>query len=134
MKRRMRTVVSSLFYSVLVVIVPSPACWHSWAPRWSSARRGVPSPTSYPAGRCPRHDPLFGSEELRGERRHSTSAALSGSPRFVPAAAPSAPPDQFRPAVLARSVYPCSPVLRRPVSLLVPRHRDFDGLLVEAST
>src|SRR3954466_13268386 len=31
----------------------------------------VPSPTSYPAGRCPRHDPLFGSEELRGERRHS---------------------------------------------------------------
>src|SRR5215211_7313961 len=41
----------------------------------------VPSPTSYPAGRCPRHDPLFGSEELRGERRHSTSAALSGSPR-----------------------------------------------------
>src|ERR671912_586690 len=46
----------------------------------------VPSPTSYPAGRCP---------------RHSTSAALSGSPRFAPAAAPSAPPDQFRPAVLA---------------------------------
>ena len=46
----------------------------------------VPSPTSYPAGRCPRHDPIFGSEELRGERRHSTSAALSGSPRFVPAA------------------------------------------------
>src|SRR5215217_7832245 len=32
----------------------------------------VPSPTSYPAGQCPRHDPLFGSEELRGERRHST--------------------------------------------------------------
>jgi hypothetical protein len=83
----------------------------------------VPSPTSYPAGRCPRHDPLFGSEELRGERRHSTSAALSGSPRFVPAAAPSAPPDQFRPAVLARSVYPCSPVLRRPVSLLPCRSR-----------
>ena len=22
----------------------------------------VPSPTSYPAGRCPRHDPIFGSE------------------------------------------------------------------------
>src|SRR3982751_3835560 len=83
----------------------------------------VPSPTSYPAGRCPRHDPLFGSEELRGERRHSTSAALSGRPRFVPAAAPSAPPDQFRPAVLARSVYPCSPVLRRPVSLLPCRSR-----------
>src|SRR3954463_15421923 len=41
-KPRMRTVVSSLFYSVLVVIVPSPACWHSWAPRWSSARRGCP--------------------------------------------------------------------------------------------
>src|SRR3954471_7239026 len=77
----------------------------------------VPSPTSYPAGRCPRHDPLFGSEELRGERRHSTSSALSDSPRFVPAAAPSAPPDQFRPAVLARSVDPHSPVLRRPVSL-----------------
>ena len=83
----------------------------------------VPSPTSYPAGRCPRHDPFFGSEELRGERRHSSSAALSGSPRFVPAAAPSAPPDQFRPAVLARSVYPCSPVPRRPVSLLPCRSR-----------
>ena len=83
----------------------------------------VPSPTSYPAGQRPRHDPIFGSEELRGERRHSTSAALSGSPRFVPAAAPSAPPDQFRPAVLARSVYPCSPVLRRPVSLLPCRSR-----------
>ena len=77
----------------------------------------VPSPTSYPAGRCPRHDPIFGSEELRGERRHSTSAALSGSPRFVPAAAPSAPPGQFRPAVLARSVDPRSPVLRRPIYL-----------------
>ena len=78
---------------------------------------GVPSPTSYPAGQRPRHDPLFGSEELRGERRHSTSAALSGSPRFVPAAAPSAPPGQSRPAVLARSVYLRSPVLRRPVPL-----------------
>ena len=77
----------------------------------------VPSPTSYPAGRCPRHDPIFGSEELRGERRHSTSAALSGSPRFVPAAAPSAPPGQFRPAGLARSVDPRSPVLRRPIYL-----------------
>jgi hypothetical protein len=77
----------------------------------------VPSPTSYPAGRCPRHDPIFGSEELRGERRHSTSAALSGSPRFVPAAAPSAPPGQFRPAVLARSVDPRSPVFRRLVSI-----------------
>src|SRR3954454_7561737 len=77
----------------------------------------VPSPTSYPAGQRPRHDPLFGSEELRGERRHSTSAALSGSPRFVPAAAPSAPPDQLRLAGLARSVYPHSPVLRRPVPL-----------------
>src|SRR4051794_41600649 len=42
---------------------------------------GVPSPTSYPAGQRPRHDPMFGSEELRGERRHSTSAALSDSPR-----------------------------------------------------
>src|SRR3954453_17180955 len=83
----------------------------------------VPSPTSYPAGRCPRHDPLFGSEELRGTRGHSTSAALSGSPRFRPPAPPSAPPDQFRPAVLARSVYPCSPVLRRPVSLLPCRSR-----------
>src|SRR5215213_8141117 len=83
----------------------------------------VPSPTSYPAGRCPRHDPLFGSEELRGERRHSTSAALSSSPRLVTAAAPSAPPGQSRPAVLARSVYPCSPVLRRPVSLLPCRSR-----------
>src|SRR4051794_7456658 len=75
----------------------------------------VPSPTSYPAGQRPRHDPLFGSEELRGERRHSTSAALSGSPRLVTAAAPSAPPGQSRPAVLARSVYLRSPVLRRPV-------------------
>src|SRR3954453_18770329 len=44
----------------------------------------VPSPTSYPAGRCPRHDPIFGSEELRGERRHSTSAALSGGPESRP--------------------------------------------------
>src|SRR5215213_3859663 len=77
----------------------------------------VPSPTSYPAGRCPRHDPLFGSEELRGERRHSTSAALSSSPRLVTAAAPSAPPGQSRPAVLVRSVYLRSPVLRRPVPL-----------------
>src|SRR5215207_8533969 len=65
----------------------------------------VPSPTSYPAGRRPRYDPLFGSEELRGERRHSPSAALSGSPRLVPAAAPSAPPGQLRLAGLARSVY-----------------------------
>ena len=78
---------------------------------------GVPSPTSYPAGQRPRHDPMFGSEELRGERRHSTSAALSGSPRLVSAAAPSAPPGQSRPAVLARSVYLRSPVLRRPVPL-----------------
>jgi len=83
----------------------------------------VPSPTSYPAGRCPRHDPIFGSEELRGERRHSTSAALSGSPRFVPAAAPSAPPGQFRPAGLARSVDPRSPVLRRPIYLPACRCR-----------
>src|SRR3954464_11372662 len=37
---------------------------------------GVPSPTSYPAGQRPRHDPMFGSEELRGERRHSTSAGV----------------------------------------------------------
>src|SRR4051812_2731088 len=81
---------------------------------------GGPSPTSYPAGQRPRHDPLFGSEELRGERRHSTSAALSGSPRLVTAAAPSAPPGQSRPAVLARSVYLRSPVLRRPVS--IPRY------------
>src|SRR5690242_1855092 len=78
---------------------------------------GVPSPTSYPAGQRPCHDPMFGSEELRGERRHSTSAALSGSPRLVSAAAPSAPPGQSRPAVLARSVYLRSPVLRRPVPL-----------------
>src|SRR5215212_9379957 len=48
-----------------------PRC-RGGAPR----REGVPSPTSYPAGRRPRHDPVFGSEELRGERRHSTSAAL----------------------------------------------------------
>src|SRR5438045_2994187 len=107
---RMRTVVSSLFYEVLVVIVLSSACWHPWVPRWSSALQGVPSPTSYPAGRGPRHDPLFGSEELRGERRHSSSAALSGSPRLITATAPSAPPDQSRPAVLARSVDPHSPV------------------------
>src|SRR5215218_1385967 len=73
----------------------------------------VPSPTSYPAGRHPRHDPLFGSEELRGERRHSTLSALLGSPRLITATAPSAPPDQFRPAVLARSVDPHAPVLRR---------------------
>src|SRR3954454_14994380 len=78
---------------------------------------GGPSPTSYPAGQRPRHDPMFGSEELRGERRHSTSAALSGSPRLVTAAAPSAPPGQSRPAVLARSVYLRSPVLRRPIYL-----------------
>src|SRR3954454_3144080 len=77
----------------------------------------VPSPTSYPAGQRPRHDPIFGSEELRGERRHSTSAALSGSPRRVPPAAPSPPRAQSRPAVLVRSVYPRSPVPRRPVSL-----------------
>src|SRR3954468_16415709 len=83
----------------------------------------VPSPTSYPAGQRPRHDPMFGSEELRGERRHSTSSALSGSPRLVTATAPSAPPDQFRSAVLARSVDPHSPVLRRPVSLLPCRSR-----------
>src|SRR4029453_6773173 len=100
----------------LVVIVLSCACWQPWVPRWSSARQGVPSPTSYPAGQRPRHDPLFGSEELRGERRHSTLSALFGSPRLVTATAPSAPPDQFRPAVLARSVDPHAPVLRRPVS------------------
>src|SRR5215204_4385566 len=117
MRHRMRTVASSLFYSVLVVIVPPPACWHPWVPRWSSARRGVHSPTSYPAGRRPRHDPLFGSEELRGERRHSMLSALLSSPRLITATAPSAPPGQFRPAVLARSVDPRSPVLRRPVSL-----------------
>src|SRR4051812_8746962 len=57
---------------------------------------GVPPPPSYRAGQRPRHDPMFGSEELRGERRHSTSAALSGSPRLVTATAPSAPPDQLR--------------------------------------
>src|SRR3954454_9975699 len=78
---------------------------------------GVPSPTSYPAGQRPRHDPLFGSEELRGERRHSTSAALSDSPRLVTATAPSAPPGQSRPAVLARCVYLRARVRRRPVPL-----------------
>src|SRR3954471_8849669 len=80
----------------------------------------VPSPTSYPAGWRPRHDPIFGSEELRGERRHSPSPALSGSPRFVPAAAPSAPRGRFGPPGLARSVYLRSPALRRPVPLPVP--------------
>ena len=78
---------------------------------------GVPSPTSYPAGQRPRHDPMFGSEELRGERRHSTSAALSGSPRLVTATTPSVPPDQLRLAGLARSVDPHAPVLRRPIYL-----------------
>src|SRR3954453_4909862 len=92
----------------------------------------VPSPTSYPAGRCPRHDPIFGSEELRGERRHSTSAALSGSPRLVTAAAPSAPPGQSPPAVLARSVDPHPPVLRRPVSLLPCRCRRLSVRLASA--
>src|SRR4051812_26697719 len=96
--------------------VPSRV-WHPWVPRWSSAQRGSPPPTSYPAGLRPRHDPLFGSKELRGERRHSTSSALSGSPRLVTAAAPSVPPSQSRPAVLARSVDPPSPVFLRPVSL-----------------
>src|SRR3954471_5120984 len=119
----MRTVASSQFYSVLVAIVFPPRVGIPRCRGGALRGEGVPSPTSYPAGQRPRHDPLFGSEELRGERRHSTSAALSGSPRFVPAAAPSAPPDQFRPAVLARSVYPCSPVLRRPVSLLPCRSR-----------
>src|SRR4051794_28254922 len=84
---------------------------------------GVPSPTSYPAGQRPHHDPMFGSEELRGERRHSTSAALSGSPRLVTAAAPSAPPGRSRPAGLARSVDPHSPVSHRPVSLAPCRSR-----------
>jgi hypothetical protein len=68
------------------------------------AARG-PSPTSYPAGQRPRHDPLFGSEELRGERRHSTLSALSGSPRLITATAPSVPPGRSRPAGLARSVH-----------------------------
>src|SRR5215218_6282801 len=67
---------------------------------------GVPSPTSYPAGQRPRHDPMFGSEELRGERRPSTSAALLGSPRLVTATAPSVPPGRSRPPGLARSVDP----------------------------
>src|SRR5215212_2932805 len=49
--------------------------------------------------------------------------ALSGSPRLVTATTPSAPPDQFRPAVLARSVDPRSPVLRRPVYLPPCRSR-----------
>jgi hypothetical protein len=102
--------------------VPSRV-WHPWVPRWSSAQRGSPPPTSYPAGLRPRHDPLFGSKELRGERRHSTSSALSGSPRLVPAAAPSVPPSQSRPAVLARSVHPPSPVFLRPVCLPPCRSR-----------
>src|SRR4030095_7188726 len=95
----------------------SLACWPSWGAEVELRAARVRCPTSYPAGRRPRHDPMFGSEELRGERRHSTSAALSGSPRLVPATAPSAPPDQLRLAGLARSVDPHSPVLRRPVSL-----------------
>src|SRR5215212_6046147 len=118
MKRRMRTAASSLFYSVLVVIVPFPRVLASVGAEVELRTARVPSPTSYPAGWRPRHDPLFGSEELRGERRHSTSAALSGSPRLITATAPSAPPDQLRLAGLARSVDPHSPVLRRPVSLV----------------
>src|SRR5215218_4622999 len=117
MRRRMRTVVSSLFYSVLVVIVPFPRVLAFLGAEVELRAARVPSPTSYPAGQRPRHDPLFGSEELRGERRHSTLSALLGSPRLITATAPSAPPDQFRPAVLARSVDPHAPVLRRPVSL-----------------
>ena len=108
---------SSLFYWVLVVIVPFPRVLAFLGAEVELRAARVPSPTSYPAGQRPRHDPMFGSEELRGERRHSTSAALSGSPRFVPATAPSAPPDQLRLAGLARSVDPHSPVLRRPIYL-----------------
>ena len=66
---------------------------------------------------------MFGSEELRGERRHSTSAALLGSPRLVTATAPSAPPDQLRLAGLARSGYPHPPVLRRCSAGLYPSRR-----------
>src|SRR5205823_3315536 len=99
----------------------SLAGWPTWVPRWSPARQGVPSPTSYPAGQRPRHDPMFGSEELRGERRHSTSAALLGSPRLVPATAPSAPPDQLRLAGLARSVQqPAQACLRTAPSSRTP--------------
>src|SRR5215212_9675866 len=106
MKRRMRTAASSLFYSVLVGIVPFPRVLASVGAEVELRTARVPSPTSYPAGWRPRHDPLFGSEELRGERRHSMSSALSGSPRLITATAPSAPPDQLRLAGLARSVDP----------------------------
>src|SRR5918912_3920720 len=123
MRHRMRTVASSQFYSVLVAIVFPPRVGIPRCRGGALRGEGVPSPTSYPAGQRPRHDPLFGSEELRGERRHSTSAALSSSPRLITAAAPSAPPGQFRPAVLARSVYPHSPVFRRPIDLLPCRCR-----------
>src|SRR3954451_17240246 len=111
----MRTVASSQFYSVLVAIVFPPRVGIPRCRGGALRGEGVPSPTSYPAGQRPRHDPMFESEELRGERRHSTSAALSDSTRLVTATAPSAPPGQSRPADLARSVYLRSPVLRRPV-------------------
>src|SRR3954447_25307782 len=84
MKRRMRTVVSSLFYSVLVVIVPFPRMLAFLGAEVELRAARVPSPTSYPAGRCPRHDPLFGSEELRGERRHSNISGAVRQPTFRP--------------------------------------------------
>ena len=77
---RMRAVASSVFYPVLIVIVLFPRMWASVSTEVELRAARVASPTSYPAGLQPRHDPMFGSEELRGERRHSTSSGAGRQP------------------------------------------------------
>src|SRR3954454_17661352 len=82
----MRTVVSSLFYSVLVVIVPSPACWHPWAPRWSSARRGCPRQPRI------RRDGVHATIPYSGRRSSEASGATLHQQRCQAAHVSSLPP------------------------------------------
>src|SRR3954454_2312633 len=82
----MRTVVSSLFYSVLVVIVPSPACWHPWAPRWSSARRGCPRQPRI------RRDGVHATIPYSGRRSSEASGATLHQRRCQAAHVSSRPP------------------------------------------
>ena len=68
----MRTGPSSLFYSVWFVIVPSPACWHLWVPRWSSVRRGCPRQPRIRRDSVPATIPCSGrrSSEASGATLH----------------------------------------------------------------
>src|SRR4051794_14208915 len=82
----MRTVVSALVVSALVVIVPSPACWHSWAPRWSSARRG------YPRQPRIRRDGVHATIPYSGRRSSEASGATLHQRRCQAAHVSSRPP------------------------------------------